>query len=138
MVGAGAAGVELAFALDARLRKQGRTPHVSLVTQSDSPLSEAAPRLARLEEKVAQKRGIRILGAHRVEAVECDGVRTNKGEIAADLVVWASGAAPLPVATRSKLPRDERGFIRVRNTLQVVGHDELFAVGDCAVFEEDP
>ena len=33
---------------------------------------------------------------------------------------------------------DERGFVRVRDTLQVEGHDALFAVGDCASLASAP
>ena len=55
-----------------------------------------------------------------------------------DAVVWVAGAASLPLFTDSGLPTDARGFVRVRPTLQIAGHDELFAVGDCASLEGHP
>lgn len=57
---------------------------------------------------------------------------TDSPRIDADLVVWATGAAAPPLLAASRLALDERGFARVRATLQVVGHDDLFAAGDCA------
>jgi selenide,water dikinase len=56
----------------------------------------------------------------------------------ADLVVWATGAAPLPFLAAAPLPRDGAGFVRVRPTLQVERHDELFAAGDCAALAWAP
>ncbi len=46
---------------------------------------------------------------------------------------------PAPALTQhASLPTDARGFLRVRDTLQVVGHDELFAAGDVASLESWP
>jgi selenide,water dikinase len=53
----------------------------------------------------------------------------------ADLVVWATGATPIEFPRHAGLGRlatDEAGFIEVRDTLQAVGFDDVFAVGDCA------
>jgi selenide,water dikinase len=52
-----------------------------------------------------------------------------------DEVVWVAGAAPPPWLAASGLPSDATGFVRVGTTLQVDGHPDLFAVGDCAAFE---
>ena len=55
----------------------------------------------------------------------------------ADLVVGAGGATPHGWPAPTALPLDN-GFIRVRDTLQVVGHDEVFAAGDCAHLTHAP
>lgn len=49
-----------------------------------------------------------------------------------DLVLLATGAAPLPWLKSSGLERDEGGFVLVSETLQSVSHPEVFAAGDCA------
>jgi selenide,water dikinase len=49
-----------------------------------------------------------------------------------------AGAAALPIFHGSGLETDERGFVRIRPTLQCVGHDEIFAVGDCAAWAAGP
>jgi NADH dehydrogenase FAD-containing subunit len=49
-----------------------------------------------------------------------------------DLLLWVTGAVSQPLFRESGLPVDGRGFVLVRSTLQVEGHDNLFATGDCA------
>jgi selenide,water dikinase len=137
VVGAGVAGLELAFCLEARLRAQGAPAQVLLL--GDAPkLAPGQPRgLVRRARAEAQRRGIALELGARVAAVEKDAV-ILEGEhprIPADLVVWATGAAPPPLAAASALPLDARGFVRVEETLEVVGCEGLFAVGDCAAFD---
>jgi len=59
----------------------------------------------------------------------------------ADLVIWATGADPAPFPARQTaacLPRDKQGFIEVRDSLQTVGFDDVFAAGDCARLVNHP
>jgi len=134
IVGAGVAGLELAFCLDARLRAQGASARISLL--GDSPeLAPGQPRgLVRRARAEAQRRGIAIELGVRVAAVEPGALRIEgaREPLSADLVVWATGPAPPPLAAASPLPLDERGFVRISETLEVVGCEGLFAAGDCA------
>jgi selenide, water dikinase len=131
IVGGGAAGVELAFTLDARLRALGREPALQLF--SDGTLLEGyGARLARLARRELDARGIAVRTRARVAAVRADGLDVAGAAVAADLVVWATGAAPLPFPCGPGLPLDADGFVRVEPTLEVVGCRDLFAVGDCA------
>ncbi len=101
VVGAGAGGVEVAFALTARLRREpGRRVEVLLL--------EAGPR---------------VLPGYAA---------------AADATVWVTGAAALPIFSESGLETDARGFVRIRPSLQCRGHDDVFAVGDCAAWTAGP
>jgi selenide,water dikinase len=95
-------------------------------------------RVARRVHREAEQRGIAIREGARVVAVEPDAVLLEEGRVPCDLAVWATGAAPLPFPSRSPLPVDEEGFVRVRRTLQVLGHDDLFAAGDCASLADAP
>lgn len=133
VVGAGAAGLELAFTLRARLRALGRTPAIQVLSAGSFP--GFAPRVARRILHEAARRGIAIRHHARVLAVGSESVQLAAGDVPADLVVWATGAAPLPLIAASPLPLDTGGFVRVRRTLQVIGHDDLFAAGDCAAVE---
>ena len=148
VVGGGAAGIELAASIQARLTRstsvpKGR-PRVTLV--------EAGPRLmkgyseevsARVRE-AATSRGVDVRLGRRVVAAEPSTVRLeappgmDAGEcLASDLTVRATGAEPRPFLASSGLPLDQDGFIQVDGTLRVVGPDDLFAVGDCASLEGD-
>jgi selenide, water dikinase len=132
IVGGGAAGVELAFTLDARLRASGRAPAVRLVCETAALLEDYGPRVRRLASRGLEARGIAVQTGAHVGAVRADGVDLAGEAIATDLVVWATGAAPLPFPCGPGLPLDRDGFVRVEPTLAVVGIPDLFAVGDCA------
>ena len=143
VVGGGAGGVELAFAFRARLAGAGLPEaEITLVDSGTRVLPEASTRVA---ERVARRlvaRGIAVRPGARVVRIEVDGDDGEKclhfpdgARFACDEVVWVAGAtAPVWLAATS-LPHDDAGFVRVRPTLQVVGHDDLFAVGDCAAFD---
>ena len=137
VVGSGAAGVELAFCIDARLRKAGLTPRVTLVGASPHPLPRRGPRAEKAVRAAAAQRGITLIDGVRVEAVSASTVTLTGGTtLPADHVLWVTGAAP--ASWLSSLPTDPRGFVQVDDTLQVTGHEGIFAVGDCAVIASWP
>ncbi len=138
IVGAGAAGIELAFVLRARILARGATPRVIVLSEEVDILPGAPRRVVARVRREAVRCEIAIRTGARVIGVERDTVILERDRLACDLVVWATGAAPLPFPSASPLPLDQRGFVRVRRTLQVVGHDDLFAVGDCASVEDAP
>ncbi|MEC7946816.1 MAG: FAD-dependent oxidoreductase, partial [Myxococcota bacterium] len=139
IVGAGAGGVELAFCLHTRLRSSGRNLDICLVGSGPEPLPGRHPRVVKKVRDAARDRDIRLLDGARVVAVESDAVLlADERRIPADLVVWVAGAAPHGLARSSLLPTDQRGFIRIDDQLRVVGHTNLFAVGDCALLDSWP
>lgn len=133
LVGGGAAGVEIALTLEAYLRGEGTTPDVFLVTESDSILPGSSRALQRVARRELRRRGVEHQAGQRVARVEPEGLVTEDGtRLPADLVVWATGAAPIALIEASPLPKDDRGFVRVDAHFAVEGHEGLFAVGDCA------
>jgi selenide,water dikinase len=138
VVGAGAAGVELCFTLAARLQQRGLDPHMTLLDASHRVLAGSAARVGRRLQRELTRRGVALRSGARVQEVRKDRVLLEDDDLPADLVVWATGAAPLATPSLTTLPLDAGGFVRVRPTLQVVGHDDLFAAGDCAALEWAP
>lgn len=145
VVGAGAAGSELAFTLDARLRGRGLSPSIAVVTADDGLLASSPARVRRAARREARRRGVETLAFRRVVAADAAGIvvedagagPSGPGEahLPADWVVWATGAAPIGFPRGecpAQLARSEDGFLAVRDTLQCVGFDHVFAVGDCA------
>jgi len=55
-----------------------------------------------------------------------------------ELVLLATGAAPMPWLRQSGLQTDERGFVLVGAALQSVSHPEVFALGDCGTQRDSP
>ncbi|EGD82875.1 hypothetical protein PTSG_03505 [Salpingoeca rosetta] len=139
VIGAGAAGVELAFAVNRQARETlGQPANVTLMSRSSPILRNYArstirKTMASLHSKhINVKENCAIVDYREEEHVVVD---TNGSTHPADLLIVATGAAPHAWVTDTSLPKDERGFIRVDTTLQVVGYNNLFAVGDCNSFD---
>ncbi|MGC6492886.1 MAG: selenide, water dikinase SelD [Myxococcota bacterium] len=126
VAGDGAAGVELAFTLDVRLREAGLEPTVTLVGLRKT----LTPRLQNALLQHAEGRGIGWTKG-RVREVRPRSVVLDTGEtLPSHLTLWATGAAPHPLGRESGLPVNERGFLRVADTLEVPGIPGLFGAGD--------
>lgn len=133
VVGAGAGGVEVAFALARRLAREGVAVDTTLVQSGPRILPGYSGRLARRVEALAHEAGITIRCGTAVQAAEVDDVVLEDGDrLPYDLLAWVTGAVAHPLGRSSSLATDDRGFIWTRDTLEVEGHDGLFAVGDCA------
>lgn len=139
IVGGGAGGVELAFCLGQRLENAGHPAAITLVQNRARILPGYPESLVRRAEREAKARGVEILCGREVAAAETGAVVMDDGErLACDALVWVTGAVSHPLFRDSGLPTDERGFLRIRSTLQSEHHDELLASGDCATLIEHP
>jgi len=135
LVGAGAAGAELAMAIAYRLESLGREGNLTLY--SDRPMFTGA--LARRVRAALVRNRVRLREPEAVTRLEPDGlVVTRSSRERYDAVVWTAGAAPLPWLRSSGLDTDAAGFVLVDNMLRSVSHPEVFAVGDCATLRDAP
>jgi len=138
VVGAGAAGLELAFALNHRLgikaEKNGLPKPVLYLCQAAAELlPEAPPRLRAKAKNALAAQGIQFQPQFRA-------VRQGAGQLASasgavlevDQVFWATGAAPQAFLQNSDLAGTPSGYIAVNAQLQSVSHPNVFAVGDAA------
>ncbi len=136
VVGGGAAGVEIAFALQARLAALGRRDaRVSAVGAAVRPL-EGLPRVVQWRAgSLMRDRSILWLGGRRVCAISAEGVVLDDGtSIGARHVFLATGAAAQPWIAASGLASDHEGYARVDATLRSISHPQVFAAGDCAAY----
>lgn len=132
IVGAGAAGVELAFTVHHRLTREGGAAQVVVACGPAGVLPGYGRHVRHLIEREAARREIVFAATTQVTEVSENAVVFSNGTLRADLVLWATGAAPPSLLAASALPRGRQGFLRVASTLAVPGHAGLFAVGDCA------
>ncbi len=138
VVGAGAGGCEIAFALAAQLRAEGKG-QVTICERADRPLATRHPRTSTAVLRAFAAHGIQFLAEVIVVRVDVFGVRLADGRVLpASLVVWATGAAGPELLARSALPVDERGFLRVGDDLRCVEYPEIFAAGDCTTLASHP
>jgi len=140
VVGGGAGGVELAFTFLERLEKTGCGPtDIRLINAGPRILEGYPASLARRAEQAATDRGIHIHCGRRVLSATADRIVLDNDETwPCNALLWVTGAVSHPLFKDSGLPTEDRGFVQTRSTLQVVGHDNLFAVGDCATLVDYP
>jgi NADH dehydrogenase len=104
-----------------------------LVEAGDRLMSEVPEDLADFTAGELRRRGMEILTGTRLEGVTKTSVRLSSGEeVPTRTVVWTAGIAPSPAIQQLGLPLDEHGRIKVDTFMQVVGHDDIWAIGDCA------
>ena len=138
VVGAGAGGCEVAFALAARLRVDGQGS-VTVCDRADRPLVTRHPRTSHAVQRAFATHDIHFIGEVVVVRVDAYGVRLADGRVLpASLVVWATGAAGPDLLARSGLPVDERGFLHVGDDLRCLEFPEILAAGDCATLTSYP
>jgi len=129
IVGAGAAGSELAMALahrGAAVTLYAGTPTLS------PPLGQRVARALR-RATVDFRPGMAVSAIEEGPSVVAGASRQ---EFSA--VLLATGAVALPWLSQSGLATDESGFVLVQDTLQSTSHPEVFAVGDCATLQSAP
>ncbi len=141
IVGGGAGGVEIALCLAPFVKSvcQGVNPIITLADANERLLAGSTARAARIARETLERRGVRLALGRRVTAIKLGSlVFENGSKIDNDLVLWATGAVASPALSAIGLPTDERGFLLTRETLQTIGDDSIFAVGDSGTIQNAP
>lgn len=132
VIGAGAGGVEVAFATAGALDRAGRSREVTVVDRGRRVLPGYGARFQRRAEQALAAHRIRCRLDTRVAAVEPDRVLTDAGEaMPCDLAIWLTGPQGAPLLAASGLPTEPRGFLWTDDRLRSTGDERVFAVGDC-------
>jgi selenide,water dikinase len=142
VVGGGAAGIEMALAMQHRVASvTGRPDAVEwqLVTDVDVLLPAHNDRTRRIFRRLLAAREVEVHLSSRVVRVERGTVFAANGyRVAGDAIVWATGAAASPRLAASGLAVDDQGFVAVDETLRSTSHRHVFATGDCATILGHP
>ncbi len=136
VVGGGAGGVELAFAIRNRRAAPGQNQaqaraHVTLVTGSGGLLPGFAPAVQRRVAAALARQGI---ACHSGKARIADGA-VMAGAVSlepVDAIIAAVGSAAPQWARESGLAVDAAGFIAVGADQRSTSHPHIFAAGDVA------
>jgi len=140
-VGAGYAGVEALAELHdlshAALRYyptlRERRQRWVLVDAAPKILPEIPRRLGEYAARHLERHGVEIHVATTLESYDGHEARLSDGTIVpARTLVWTAGVRPHPLVVELGLPVDERGRVRVGETLRVEGREDVWALGDCA------
>ena len=140
-VGAGYAGVEALAELADLVRDalryypmlQSVPQHWVLVDAAPKILPEIPGRLGDYAAELLRRRGVDIRVSTTLEEVEPHAARLSDGtRLLTSTVVWTAGVKAHPMLGELGLPLDERGRVRVDQTLQVEGAEGIWALGDGA------
>jgi selenide,water dikinase len=145
VVGGGAGGVELTLAIRHRLRdllrEAGQDPDrlTFVLITAGSILPTHNDKVGRIFTRALAERRVEVHTNTPVNAVEAGRVRTEDGRaIPLDEILWVTQAGAAPWLKAAGLACDERGFVRVRDTLQTLTDPAVFAAGDCASVDNHP
>jgi selenide,water dikinase len=135
VVGAGAAGVELALAIRYRLDQMnaGADKRAGVVlVERDARILKGFPDTVRNRlTRILSRKGIEIQTNFR--AFDDEGASRPFG-----ILIWAAGVSPAAWLASSGLAFDADGFIAVNRHLQSISHPAVFAAGDAAGMVETP
>ena len=123
---------ELLFGIDTLLRRQGRRDRFKLVffnaaKEPGKRLGEKA--VTGLLREMA-KRDIATHLGHKITGFEMDKVKTEAGDIPANLILFMPGMSGPAWAAESGLPLSEGGFFQADKHCQVAGADKVYVAGD--------
>lgn len=129
VVGGGAAGVELAFGIDAALRRCAVRAAVALVSPQASFLAGHADKVRALVMSALAQRNVNVHFAKGTGTAE--GLSLSNGTfLRADCVVAATGSRAQTWLAHSGLACTASGFVQVGADLRSISHPYIFAAGD--------
>lgn len=139
IVGGGATGVELSAELIEAHQETLASLAAEQAFRLDLTIVEAAPRiLAGLPERISaqarsalERKQVRVLTDTRVQAVEPGRLQTSRGEVAAELIVWAAGIKAAEANAGFGLGVNKANQFVVDAQLRTSA-DSVWALGDCA------
>ncbi|KAK4052464.1 hypothetical protein OIV83_002266 [Microbotryomycetes sp. JL201] len=142
VVGAGPVGIEFAGEVAAQYPDK----QVTLVSGSDTLLPDFKPSVGNSLSEQLQKLGVKVVYGTKVDV---DGLDTGKidsrsfnlgqaGTVQADYILIATGNKPNTslVSQYDSAAVNSAGLVKVQPTLQLVSHDNMFAIGDVTDVQE--
>ena len=140
VIGGGAGGVELALAIDHRLRTVARNAEVSVTLATKGEILSGQAMAARRHMRaIFARRGVRLIENAATTRIDADAVHLETGErLPVDDVFVVTQASAAAWFGGTGLPVDERGFFAVEPTLASSGDPLVFAAGDCASVTAHP
>ncbi|HUP30211.1 MAG TPA: FAD-dependent oxidoreductase [Usitatibacter sp.] len=134
VVGAGAAAIEIACAMNHRFQQElfEVATHVRVI--GDKPvLVPELPLGARARLRNAmRRRGVEAQLGSAVTEVGEGYIRVDSGlEFATDAVFWVTGATAPPWIAESGIACDDHGFMLTNDLLQSPSHPNILGAGDC-------
>lgn len=127
---------ELLFGIDTLLRKQGRRDRFRLVffNAAKEPGKRLGDKAVTGLLREMAKRGIDTHLGHKLTGLEADRIRTEGGDVPADLILFMPGMSGPAWAKDSGLTLSDGGFFKADVHCQVAGADRVYVAGDAGSY----
>ena len=127
---------ELLFGIDTLLRRQGRRNRFKLVffNGAKEPGKRLGGKAVVNLLREMQKRDIATHLGHKPTGFETDRVRTEGGDVPADLILFMPGMTGPAWASEAGLSLSAGGFFQADAHCQVAGADKVYVAGDSGSF----
>jgi NADH dehydrogenase len=141
VAGGGFSGVEVAAELNDFVRHvarhyrriDSRDIRVVLVHSGDDILPELAPKLRAFAAKILRRRGVELALGQRLKAATGESAILSDGTaIPTKTLISTIPSTPHPLIDGLTLPKTKNGRLQVDGNLRVMGHQNVWALGDCA------
>jgi NADH dehydrogenase len=142
VIGGGATGAEVAAELHNLLREllvpdypniDPDRAKIILVDRNKEILKELDPALRRVARKQLEELRIEVINNVKAKEITADKVILDDGrEIESENVIWTAGSRASAKLDDLPFPHDERRGLKVDPFQRVVGHENVWGIGDCA------
>jgi len=146
IVGAGASGCELStkmadLLLDAvKRRALHGEPRVLVIEMGDRVVPGMGEQMREFVEEALRESHVEVHTRTQVVNVASDSLTFEHEGVREQLktaaVVWTGGVKMRPLLEQLDVEKTSRGLLKVRPTLQLAQHDNVFALGDIAFFPD--
>jgi sulfide:quinone oxidoreductase len=127
---------ELLFGIETWLRQQGRRERFELTffNANAQPGQRLGPRAVQGLLAEMAKRGIATHLGHKLRGFSSQGVSTEGGDVASDLILFMPGLTGPTWLADSGMPLSPGGFLQADEFCRVVGQERVFVAGDAGSF----
>src|SRR5215831_93659 len=146
VVGGGFSGVETVGELNDLVREsikhyyhnlEVKDAKIILVNSGRRILPEVTEDLAEFALQKLRKDGVEVILNTRLVGAERDKVNLSDGvTIPCNTLVWTGGISPNTIIENLACDHDKSGRIITSNRLEIIGHKDAFAIGDCACIQD--
>jgi NADH dehydrogenase len=142
VVGGGFAGVETIGEINHLIRESATRmyPNINqekinmiLVSSKAGILPEVSESLGKKAMAYLKSQGVQILtNTKAIDADEDYVLLDNNEKISCTTLIWTGGVTVDPVISELKCEHEKSGKVQVDKHLRLIGHPNVFALGDCA------
>lgn len=127
---------EFLFGIETWLRRCKRRDRFKLVffTPAQEPGKRLGDKAVEMLTREMRKRDIEMRLGEKPLRFEADRVVTDKGEFAADLILFMPGMTGNPWFDRTDLPRSPGGLVQADEHCRVAGMEKVYVVGDAGSY----